>query len=44
MRKTKYAVALSEDERAWLRTLVGRGTAPARMLTRARILLKANQG
>jgi hypothetical protein len=44
MRKTKYAVALTEDERAQLRTLIGRGTAPARMLTRARILLKANQG
>ena len=44
MRKTKYAVALTEAERARLRTLVGRGTVPARMLTRARILLKANQG
>jgi len=44
MRKTKYAVALTEAERARLRTLVGRGTIPARMLTRARILLKANQG
>ena len=44
MRKTKYAVELTEAERAQLRTLVGRGTAPARMLTRARILLKANQG
>ncbi len=44
MRQTKYAVALSEEERAGLRTFVGRGTAPARMLTRARILLKADQG
>jgi hypothetical protein len=44
MRKTKYAVALTEAERAQLRTLVGRGTAPVRMLTHARILLKANQG
>lgn len=44
MRQTKYAVALSEVERAQLRTLVGRGTAPARLLTRARILLKADQG
>ena len=44
MRKTKYAVALTEAERARLRTLIGRGEAPARMLTRARILLKANQG
>jgi hypothetical protein len=44
MRKTKYAVFLTEAERARLRTLIGRGEAPARMLTRARILLKANQG
>ncbi len=44
MRKTKYAVALTEAERAQLRTLAGAGSAPARMLTRARILLKANQG
>jgi hypothetical protein len=41
---TKYAVHLSEAERAHLRTLIGHGTAPARQLTRARILLKANQG
>jgi transposase len=44
VRKTEYAVELTEGERARLRTLVGRGTAPARALTRARILLKANQG
>jgi hypothetical protein len=44
MRQTKYAVSLSEAERAQLRTLVGRGTAPARRLTRARVLLKADQG
>jgi hypothetical protein len=44
MRKTKYAVYLTEEERAQLRTLVGSGRAPARTLTRARILLKANQG
>ena len=43
-RKTKYAVALTEAQRARLRSLVGAGTAPARMLTRARVLLKANQG
>jgi transposase len=41
---TKYAVRLSESERAHLRTLLGQGTARARQLTRARILLKANQG
>ncbi len=44
MRKTKYAVYLTEAERAQVRTLIGRGEAPARMLTHARILLKANQG
>ena len=44
MRKTKYTVELTEAERARLRTLIGRGTTPARTLTRARILLKANQG
>jgi transposase len=44
MRKTKYAVALTEAERARLRALIGRGTAPARTLTHARILLKANRG
>ena len=44
MRQTKYAVYLTEAERGHLRTLIGRGEAPARMLTHARILLKANQG
>jgi hypothetical protein len=44
MRLTKYAVRLAEAERARLRTLVGSGAAPARMLTRARVLLKADQG
>ncbi len=44
MRHTKYAVILTEDERAQLRTLIGQGTAAARRLTHARILLKADQG
>ena len=44
MRQTKYAVALGEAERARLRALVGAGAAPARPLTRARVLLKADQG
>lgn len=44
MRQTKYAVTLTEDERADLRTGIGQGTAPARLLTHARILLKADQG
>ena len=39
-----YRVALTEEERAHLRTLVGGGAAPARMLTRARVLLKADHG
>lgn len=44
MRQTKYAVRLTEEDRAQLRTLIGQGTAPARKLTHARILLKADQG
>jgi transposase len=40
----KYEVRLSEAERAQLRTLVGCGTAAARTLTHARILLKADRG
>jgi len=39
-----YRVVLTEEQRAELRGLVGSGTAPARMLTRARILLKADHG
>jgi transposase-like protein len=39
-----YRVELSDEERAALRELVGSGIAPARTLTRARILLKANHG
>jgi hypothetical protein len=44
MRKSKYAVMLTEAERAQLRTLIGHGEAPARLLAHARILLKADQG
>ncbi len=40
----KYSVRLSTEERAHLHTLVGSGRAPARRLTHARILLKANRG
>ena len=43
MRK-QYVVRLAEEERAWLRTLIGGGDAPARVQAHARILLKANQG
>ena len=43
MRK-QHMVVLSEQERARLHTLIGQGSAPARALTHARILLKASQG
>ena len=43
MRK-RHIVVLSEEERARLHTMIGRGVAPAGSLTHARILLKANQG
>lgn len=37
-----YVVALSTDERMHLEALIAAGTAPARKLTHARILLKAD--
>lgn len=40
----QYVVTLPEETRAELQTLIGRGTAPARTLAHARVLLKANQG
>ena len=43
MRK-QYVVRLPEEERASLLTMIGRGAAPARAQTHARILLKANRG
>jgi DNA-binding transcriptional ArsR family regulator len=42
--KKKYPVILSETERDELKQLIAAGTAPARKLTHARILLKADQG
>jgi hypothetical protein len=42
--RKRHTVRLSEPERARLHTLIGQGVAPARALTHARILLKANQG
>jgi len=39
-----YRVVLTEDQRPELRGFVGSGTAPARMLTRARILIEADHG
>jgi len=43
IRKKKYRVILSETEREQLKQLIAAGTAPARKLTHARILLKADQ-
>ncbi len=40
----KYVVHLSDEERTRLRTLVSTGTAAARTLTRARILLLSDAG
>jgi hypothetical protein len=39
--KKKYLVELTEEEREYLHKLISSGTAPARKLNRARILLKA---
>ena len=39
----KYRVTLTDDERTLLQDLIASGTAPARTLTHARILLKADQ-
>ena len=41
--KKKYPVNLTHTERAELKSLIAAGTAPARKLTHARILLKADQ-
>jgi hypothetical protein len=38
----KYVVRLSEEERAQLEALIGKGKSAARRLTKARILLKAD--
>ncbi len=39
----KYHVTLTDDERSMLRDLLSAGKAPARTLTHARILLKADE-
>jgi len=41
---SKYPIVLTDDQRDDLRGLIGRGKAPARKLTHARVLLKADQG
>lgn len=40
----KYIVTLTEEERAGLQELIGKGKAAARKLTHGRILLKADVG
>jgi len=42
--RKKYIVQLTEEEREYLHKLISSGTAPARKLNRARILLKADIG
>lgn len=44
MSAAKYIVALTEEERNRLRTLLRGGKAPVRLVTRARVLLKADEG
>lgn len=44
MPRKKYIVDLTDEEREELETLISSGVAPARKLTRARILLKADEG
>jgi putative transposase len=43
-RKTIFVVNLTEDDREYLNQFIRRGKAPARSLTRARILLMADEG
>jgi len=40
----KYIIKLSREERDTLRKILTSGRGPARMFTRARILIKADQG
>lgn len=44
MGRAKYIVELAEEERMQLRTLLRRGKASVRMVARARVLLKADEG
>lgn len=44
MARAKYIVGLTDEEREELNLLIRRGTAPARRITRARALLKADEG
>lgn len=42
--RLKYAVTLTAEQRTQLQQLLAQGTAPARTLTHARVLLKADEG
>ena len=44
MGRAKYVVELAEEERVRLRSLLRGGKASVRMVTRARVLLKADEG
>ena len=44
MARAKYMVDLAEEERVRLRTLLRRGKASVRMVARARVLLRAEEG
>src|SRR5579859_2773985 len=44
LRMKKYRIILSEDQRAVLQQMIAAGQTPARTLTHARILLKADEG
>ena len=44
MPRVKYVVDLSEEERGRLQTLIRGGRSRARTITRARVLLKADEG
>lgn len=44
MPEKQYAVRLTDDQRAFLLEYIGRGERPAREQTRARVLLKVDQG
>jgi len=44
MAKKRYIVTLAAEEREMLQTMIRSGTERARKLTRARILLKADEG
>ena len=44
MAKKRYIVTLTAEEREMLQTMIRSGTGRARKLTRARVLLKADDG